>query len=375
MSFAARMKLPGIKLPDLTAASSGLKKLREKRGAALLLWIAFLAGLVGADLWFASRKPILAPVAELEIGPMAPPLVAGRDPLDRPLAPAPRTDLVISTPEGNLPTVAANGDSPRVVYAYPFDRTDARPRISIILSDVGLQPNLLNEAIARLPGSVALAYSAFTPELDKAVQAARAAGHEVLLSVPAAAALPTDDSGPGALRPELSVAENMQRLRGLMARAAGYTGMLFPLKTPVTSDNDLVRALFAESRVRGLQLVTDQPDFVALGLAEQAATAVVSLAVDDVLDPAAADQALMDIEQRARETGHVVVTTALYPFMIKAMADWLPTLAGKGLALAPVSAASPLTIATADAAPAHGTEHTDQPAEPPAHSPPAHAPH
>jgi uncharacterized protein len=376
VSLAAQLKLPALKLPDLSALRASLSKLSAKRGAVLLLWVAFLAGLVGADVWFTSRKTPLSPVAALEIGPMPAPLVAGRDPIDRPLASAPRADLVISTPEGNLPTVAAKGDQPRVVYAYPFDRADARPRISIVLNDVGLQPNLLSEAVARLPGSVALAFSAFTPELDKAVQNARAAGHEVLLTVPAASPNPADDAGPGALRPELSVAENMQRLRSLMARASGYVGVLFPLKTPVTGDDNLMQALFTESRVRGLQLITDQPDFVAIALTEQAAAAVVSFAVDDVLDPAAINQALMDIEQRARETGHVVVTSALYPFLINALTDWLPTLSGKGIALAPVSAASQLPSTEsikqpASAAPEAATSHDKAPA----HSAPAPQPH
>lgn len=353
----------------LSGALAGLRSLWQKHHWPLVaFWLAFVAGLIGADLWFSYRHVTPMPEAELAIGPIPPPLVAGVNPVDQPLDPAPAPGLEEITQEGKLPVIAKDGRTPLAVYAYPFDHTEARPRISIVLTDVGPQTNLLNDAMAKLPGSVALAFNAYTPALGTAMAAARQAGHETLLLIPADGPSPlTYDPGPGALRLELSAPENMQRLHIIMGKATGYVGLMVNPETALLQIPNLAGALLTESQQRGLELLSNNQDMTDLGASSGSPTAQITLALDSSLDPDALDERLAELEQRAREGGQVVATSALYPFVINKLAQWLPTLESKGIAIAPVSAAAnPIksAVAASPEAPA-AAENT--------HTEPAHA--
>lgn len=376
MSLAARLKLPAIKLPSLALGEKlhGLRalpasistKLKAHRKGAILVWVAFLIGLAGADIWFTLQQPARTPIAALELGPIPLPLIAGQDPRDRPLPPAPYPGMLQEAAEGKLPSLAPDGTPPYRAYAYPFDRTDARPRIAILLVDVGLQAGLLEQAMRRLPGSVAVAFNAYTPHLDQQLASARQSGHETLLSVPADGTDPAVyDPGPGALRSSLSAAENIQRLRLIMARAAGYVGLVLDPRTAILAFTNLEGPLLTEAQQRGLLLVSGNTEFTRMGQAQGSPVVDITLLLDRELDPSRMDALFAELEQRARENGAVVATTALYPFMIERLAAWLPTLADKGIALAPVSAT------LADLPPAD----TPSPAEPAQPVPANHTPH
>ncbi len=348
MSLALR--LPALRLPKLpTAKVSGLWQ--KHHWALVALWLAFMAGLMGADLWFTHRMHQPLPEAALEVGPIPLPLVAGVDPVDQPLDPAPAAGLEVDTPEGKLP-IAVGNRAPLTVYAYPFDRTEARPRISIVLVDAGPQVSLTAQALRKLPGSVAMAFNPYTPGLGTAMASARQAGHETLLMIPADNTSRGYDPGPGALRMSLSTKDNMQRLHILMGKATGYVGLMINPETALLNASGLPRALLDEAKLRGLALLSGNQDFTDMGLNDGSPTAQITLALDSTLSPADLETRLAELEQRARESGHVVATSALYPFVINKLAEWLPTLSAKGISIAPVSAAAnPIKPAEAAAAP------------------------
>lgn len=360
MSLAQR--LPAFRLPALPRPALG-KVWEKHHWAVVALWLAFMAGLMGADLYFSVRHAVPQPETAVVVAPTPLPLVDGIDPTDLPLDPAPAPGLEEVRAEGKLPVMAPDGRSPLGVYAYPFDRTEARPRISIVLVDAGPQVTLTGEALRRLPGSVALAYNAYTPSLGTAMAAAREAGHETLLIIPADAAGTLGyDPGPGAVRLGLSASDNMQRIRLLMGKATGYVGLLVNPDTALFNVGGLPAALLDEARARGFALVSANQEFTDLGLEQKAPVAPIALRLDSTLSPAGLDERLAELEQRARESGHVVAISALYPFVITKLAAWLPTLAHKGIAIAPVSAAAPLpAAAAAPAAEAASAPHSSAP--------------
>lgn len=366
MNIAQR--LPALHLPQLpTAKVAGLWQ--KHHWAVVALWLAFMAGLMGADMWFTKRIEHPLPEAALEVGPMPLPLVAGVDPVDQPLVPAPAPGLEVVTPEGKLP-IAAGTRTPLEVYAYPFDRSEARPRISIVLTDAGPQANLTGQAIRKLPGSVALAFNPYTPGIGTAMASARQSGHETLLMIPADNTSPGYDPGPGALRLSLSERDNLQRLHILMGKASGYVGLMVNPETALLHISGMPRALLGEARVRGLALLSDNQDLTDIGLNDGSPTAQITMALDGTLTPEAFEDRLAELEQRARETGHVVATTAIYPFVITELAKWLPTLANKGIAIAPVSAAAN-PVRPDEAAPATPQQHSSPANHSSAHTPPA----
>ena len=335
MSMSADLK----PLP-LSAAQGKGQFIKQHRKAVLLVGVAFMCGMVGANLWFARGHTVPMPEAAVELAPIPVPLVAGRDPSDRPLPPAPNNALIEQTAEGRLPTTAKNGLTPVLAYGYPFDRTNKQPKISLVLMDVGMQATLLNTAMRKLPGSVGLAYSPYTPNLDQALATARQNGHETLLMVPADG-LDTSsyDPGPGALRNSLSADENIQRLHLMMGRAFGYVGVLMDPRGAVLSSASLTDKLITDLRGRGLELLATNDAFIEQAQNKKALAAPIMVQLDRALDSAAIDTAFAEAEQRARETGHAITVTALYPYMLDKLDQWLPTLADKGIVIAPVSAA------------------------------------
>ena len=62
------------------------------------------------------------------------------------------------------------------------------------------------------------------------------------------------------------------------------------------------------------------------------------IALDRVLTPAAIDAKLTQLERIARERAATVATTGPYPIVMKRLIRWSKTLAGKKIALAPISA-------------------------------------
>lgn len=363
---------------NLTAVPDKAKHIWQRyHWPMVAVCLAFMGGVVGADMWSNQRSlSSSSPQAEVMVRPMALPLVMGVNPIDRPLPSAPLPGLESNEAEGKLPVISAQGVAPFQAYAYPFDTQDARPRISVILTGVGQQANLLSSAINKLPGSVALAYNPTLPGLGQMIAAARQQGHETLLSIPADAKDTTSfDPGPGALRGSLSVNDNIQRLRLLMGKASGYVGLIIDPQTSLLTSPLMARALISESHQRGLQLLSDNEDFSAMALEAGAPAATLTMALDKTLDPADLDTVLAEAEQRARESGQVILTSAPYPFIIDRLASWLPTLSGKGLAIAPPSAlASPLKH-EAPAAEAHLPESAAKPETHPtteSHTAPAH---
>lgn len=359
VSAAVSSSAPAVSKPDLKALR---QKLMRRRWPLALVWVAFLSGLTTAQVLLSHDQQKAPPQAVLSLEPTPLPLVAGEDPLNRPLVAAPLPGLEETTGEGQLPVIGPDGQTPLRAYAAPFNRADPRPRLSIVLTGIGLQTAPLNEALRRLPGAVVLAFSAHTPGLGKALAAAREGGHEIMLEVPSDRldASVGDDPGPGALRRALSAGENIQRLHLMMGRGSGYVGFILSPNSWANEDPNLGGALLSEAQKRGLLMITSSDALAGLGQSQGSPVLSRTLALDRELTPEGVEAALAELEQRAREAGQVVAVSPAYPLVLEKLKDWLPGLSHRGIALAPVSAL------IADQAP---------PAVPPAASsaaPPAH---
>lgn len=314
--------------------------MRQYRAALVALWLAFLGGLLGADLWYGHHAADLEmPVASVPVGPTPLPLVAGQDPVDRALVAAPLAGLEESAPEGKLPVVATDGRMPFQAYAYPFDPADTRPRLGVVLLGIGQETEELAASIRRLPGSVGLAFSLFTPNVAEALANARAAGHETLLTLPADSADPrVYDPGPGALRTTLSVEENIQRLRLMMSKGTGYIGFVIDPETAVFRNPALTEAFFDETRHRGLAVVTLDAGLATQGTSQGSPVAGASHLLDLLQSPAALESVFASLEQQAKATGGALILAPAYPAVVDHLTRWLPELAARGIALAPASA-------------------------------------
>ena len=239
-----------------------------------------------------------------------------------------------------LPKIAADGRMPMQVYARPADRNDPRPKIAVLLSGFGLAEAESRAAVA-LPGPIDLAVSVYARQIDPLLEAARAAGHELLDSVPMESqGFPLNDAGYASLMVGAQPAangRNLERALSHVAGAAGATGASDGFRGERFAANPDAFALVpAELSKRGLLYVDPRPGAPPPpGVAGRS----VDLVIDDPPARAEVEAKLSNLERLARANGSALgLAGPLRTTTIERIASWAQDLAGRGIVLVPVSA-------------------------------------
>lgn len=327
-------------------------------GGGLAGWLA-LNGEATREAWQASIPAATVAVSPLPPPPVpepkaaapAAPLPTDAAPLPLPgvpaaavtLTPAPVPGLVEDSRNGPLPRIAQDGRKPWQVYARPFPATDKRPRIAIVMSDLGLSGVTTGNALAKLPPGITLAFLPYAERLDDWVERARSKGHEVMLSVPMEPLnYPRDDPGPNALLTMLGPDRNVERLEWSLGKAVGYVGITSTTGSKFTANPAAMQPVIDVLKARGLLLVDSRvnPKSVAGPLANLAGVprALGDRVIDRDLSRGAIDDQLRELEELAKANGAAVGFASPYPTTIERLNLWLTSLADRGIALAPASA-------------------------------------
>ena len=244
-------------------------------------------------------------------------------------------------PGRTLPRIGPDGLAPMHAYAARFDPADHHPRVALLLTGIGLDPGASGDAIRNLPAAISLAFSPYAPDPTALLAAARAAGHEYLLSLPMEPArYPLNDPGPRALLTSHTPAQNQAALIWALSRFPGYVGVTGALGAMdgerfagAAEDMDPVLRRLA---ARGLLYVDPRPGAARLPFAWGRAADVT---IDRADDPAAITAALDRLDRIAARKGSAlgVVGTPL-PNTLTLLAAWAHGLAARGLVLTPASA-------------------------------------
>lgn len=295
------------------------------------------------------------PAASATAAPAAAPPAAPEPPALPVAAPAeapPRAPLrVIAAPDpalleesrhGLLPRIGADGRTAIRAYGRDFDRRDTRPRVGIIVADIGLNATHTEEAIRRLPPAVALAISPYAPRPGQTAERARERGMETLISVPMEpAGYPLNNPGDRALLTGQGMAENLDTLAWVLGRAQGYVGAIGAVGgmrgERFAAMPEAIGTVQDALRARGLLYVDPRPGAPAPARAW-------GRGVDVVLDEPAGtrgeiDRRLAELEALARERGAALgLAGAATPVVVERIAAWAAGLESRGLVMAPVSA-------------------------------------
>lgn len=245
--------------------------------------------------------------------------------------------------DGGAASTRLAGDEPWQRFSQPFDRSDDRPRIALVVTHLGLDEQETGRTIDQLPAAVTLAFSAYAEGLDDWLPAARAAGHEALLMVPMEPEdYPANDPGPHTMRTVEGPETNLERLDWVLGRADGYVGIMDTYGARFTASAAALRPILRELEERGLAFVDTRASPRSHGIRVAADLGVPRAAVDLRLDvssaPEAVDIRLLHLEALARESGHAIATVEAYPLILDRLQSWAADLADRGVVLAPITA-------------------------------------
>ncbi len=256
---------------------------------------------------------------------------------------APDPALVQQSVVGPLPKIADDGAQSWHVYAHPFDSSDPRPRVAIVIGGMGLSRATTSAALKNLPAEVSLAYTPYVQRLQDWIDQSRAYGHEVLLELPMEPHdFPENDPGPYALLTELSAEENTSRLEWLLSRFTGYVGVINFLGAKFLTAEVALAPVVAELKGRGLMIVDDSGSRRSLiaGLAGQIDMPALTSdrRIDVEPNRAYIGRQLAELEAVAIDRGFAVGVGSPYPVTVETVTNWAAGLEKRGIVLVPVSA-------------------------------------
>lgn len=344
-----------------------LERLRERlqaRGAAILLWaeahrwhaiglgvLALFAISVLGGYWLADRLDLRddAPAAEPATPPGGAPKYARIEDLpDLPkyteIEPGQvRPTIVEDKPRPAKPPQLAAAAASSEAWrrnALSFADLASRPLVAIVIDDVGLDRPRSKRAW-ELPGPLTMSFLPYARELGEQTRAARARGHELMLHLPMEPS-GRADPGPGALLVSLSDGELRQRTQAALDSFAGFAGVNNHMGSRFTTFRPGMETVLRQLRGRGLMFLDSRttPQSVGESVAQDLGLPFlvrhVFLDDDESLD--AVRRRLAEAEAIARRQGFVVAIGHPHEATLVALAEWLPTVQKKGLALAPATA-------------------------------------
>lgn len=259
------------------------------------------------------------------------------------MAPAPDADLAEETTDGYLPKIGKDGRKPWQVYARPFDRRDPRPRIALVVGDLGLSRIVTDSALRRLPPDITLVFDAQSDSVGAWLERARHDGHETLLSLPMEPLdYPRSDPGPNSLLTSLPNSDNLQRFLSFLKKGVGYVGVTSLSGSRFVADMEKIRPVMETVRERGL-IVLDAHMAARSAIQDVAKELRIPMAVstrliDSTPTPQAIDAALAQLEQTAKIEGEVVAMASPLPVTFERIESWAQGLASRGIVLVPLSA-------------------------------------
>ena len=271
--------------------------------------------------------------------PLDVPVMAPDFPAARPI-PAPDPALLEQGRFGALPRVGPDGRTSIRAYAGQFDRQDTRPRVGIIVADLGISNAQTEDAIRRLPPAVTFAISPYAPRAAQVAERLRAKGAETLIGLPLEpAGYPLNDPGNRALLTGRSSAENMANLEWILSRFPGYVGTIGVVGgmrgERFAAMEQSYLALQESVRNRGLLFVDARPGVAGPGRAW-------GRSVDVILDEPATrteiERRLGELETIAKARGSALgLAHAATPVVVDRLVAWSAGLERRGLVLAPIS--------------------------------------
>lgn len=278
-----------------------------------------------------------------------------------PLAPVER-----QLASGQIVPVISNNQIPVRYFSQPAPTLPKGTvgKIALAVSGLGFSERVTEAAVA-LPQAVTLSFSPYGKRSAEWALAARSAGHELLLDLPAQTRrYPAVDPGPYGLLADQSKEAADGRFINALASIRGYIGVMTPYEDSLSQHEDAITSTLARLRAQGLMMVNTytQPTEAMFDVSRKSGVPIlhVNIILDRDLDETSIRNQLARVEDLARQYDKLLVVTRASPLVITLLDEWLRTLGQKKMVIIPVSSLlpepTPEELAPVDAPPAPGSD-------------------
>lgn len=300
------------------------KPIRRPNAAAPMLasLVAASAYLVGALVFSAASTADAVPDRAIRYAAIA---EAPQSPAER--APAPEMSL----PDA-VPVMAADVVLPVPVSTSPVVAAPVRPRLALIIDDVGLDPGAAARVLA-LGAPLTIAVLPYADQAAAIARTAEAGGRDVLVHVPMEP-LGLEDPGPHALRVDLDDADLRARIRWAMARVPGAVGLNNHMGSRFTADPRALRIALSAIAGQGPLFVDSMTTAESRGLAVADGLGLAALRrdvfLDHVIEADAIHERLAEALELARTQGYAVMIGHPHEATLAALETWVVAAQGEG---------------------------------------------
>lgn len=243
-------------------------------------------------------------------------------------------DAEAALPDAALPDAAASEPE----KASPATAVPQGPKIVLLLADAGSNPALTRKAIEQLPSEVALGFNPYPKNLSALAAAARAKGHEVWLGIPMEPQrYPQVDPGPQALLLGSAPERNLKRLEWVLDRVNGEVGVYSIMGSAFTTQKAALAPVLAAVQAKGLPFLDSRASGKTQSRSIAKGLGLPLLVNDSFVGSPATEQAITEqlaaLERLAKSRGVAVGVIEPSSLVLEQLADWLPGLAARNIAL------------------------------------------
>lgn len=256
--------------------------------------------------------------------------------------PAPHPDLLSESRNGPLPRISTTGVRPADYYVAPKIADTERPRIALLVTDMGAIARRTERAMDGLPERVGIGFSPYSADLPRWTEVARERGFEYYLMIPME---PVDaqknDPGPLGLVTRYSDKQNINLLHATLGQTTGYAGVVTHMGSRFSADSESLRPILLDIRQRGLIFIDSRATpYTRAGTMAQA-LGILVLQNDRFVDNSLSDDTIMEqlrqLENKARTLGGAMGLARPYPVSVRAIKQWADGLEDRGFDLVPPS--------------------------------------
>ncbi len=218
--------------------------------------------------------------------------------------------------------------------------TEGKPKIAIVIDDVGMNLTQSRAAIALDP-NITIAFLPYAEKVKEMAANAMSRGNEIIIHTPMEPMNGDINLGSMALRMGMNASDFNDEFLKISNSFDGYVGVNNHMGSRLTQDKQAMGQLMRLLKAQNLYFLDSRTINTSVA-AETAAFYGVPYAIRDVfLDhedtPEFVTKALAQTERTARRTGSAIAIGHPKQNTMQALQQWIPTLKKKGFELVPLS--------------------------------------